>query len=65
MPIVFGGGKRDGVNTWFTLLLMMTLKGQSEADTGPCTLPYFSCFVHLPHIYGYDVDSRIAPEAAV
>lgn len=64
MLIVFGGKKGGGVHTWFALL-MMTLKGQSKAGTGSCTLPYFSCFVRLPHIYGYDEGSRIAPEAEV
>ena len=53
------------MNTWYSLLLMIILKGQSGADTASCTLPYFSCFVHLPHIYGFDVGLLIATEAEV
>lgn len=51
------------MNTWYTLLKLLT--GQSNANTGPCPLPYFSCFFHLPHIRGYDAGLLIAHEAEV
>lgn len=65
MLIVSGDKKGGPVNTWYTLLLTIILKGQSNADTGSCTLPYFSCFVHLPLIYGYGIGLLIAPEVEV
>lgn len=60
MLIVSGDKKGGPVNTWYTLLLMIILKGQSNADTGSCTLPYFSCC-----IYGYGIGLLIAPEVEV
>ena len=65
MLIVCGDKKGGPVNNSYALLLIVIVKGQSNADTGSCTLLCFSCLVHLPRVYGYDVGLLIGPEVEV